>query len=51
VKSEKKFKSALLCEMQRAIHELLHGNIKDAWILNPGIFLFSPYWIILLVDM
>jgi len=38
-----------LCGMQRAIHELLHGNIKEAWILNPGFFLFSPYWIIILL--
>lgn len=40
-----------LCGMQRAIHELFHGNITEAWTLNPGFFLFSPYWLILLVGM
>ena len=38
-----------LCGMQRAIHELLHGNITEAWTLNPGFFLFSPYWIVILI--
>ena len=38
-----------LCGMQRAIHELLHGNMKEAWSLNPGFFLFSPYWLVVLI--
>ena len=40
-----------LCGMQRAIHELFHGNITEAWTLNSGFFLFSPYWIILLIGI
>jgi hypothetical protein len=35
--------------MQRAIHELLHGNITEAWTLNPGFFLLSPYWLVILI--
>ena len=35
--------------MQRAIHELLHGNMKEAWNFNPGFFLFSPYWLVVLI--
>ena len=38
-----------LCGMQRAIHELLHGNMKEAWSHNPGFFLFSPYWLVVLI--
>lgn len=38
-----------LCGMQRAVHELLHGNIKEAWTLNPGFFLLSPYLCLLLL--
>lgn len=37
-----------LCGGQRAVHEVLHLNIKEAWILNPGLFLLSPYMLILL---
>ena len=40
-----------LCGMQRAIHELFHGNITEAWTLNPGFFLFSPYWFIIFIGM
>lgn len=40
-----------LCGMQRSIHELFHGNITEAWTLNPGFIIFSPYWIIVLLGM
>lgn len=40
-----------LCGMQRAIHELLHGNIAEAWTLNPGFFMFSPYWLAILIGL
>ena len=36
-----------LCGAQRMVHELLHGNIQEAWMLNPGLFLFTPYFLLL----
>ena len=37
-----------LCGGQRAVHELLHLDIKEAWMLNPGLFVLSPYLLLLL---
>lgn len=38
-----------LCGTQRAIWQLLHLNVKEAWTLNPGLFCLMPYLIIILV--
>ena len=37
------------CGGQRAIHELLHLNIREAWNLNLGLLIMSPYIFVLLV--
>ena len=31
-----------LCGSQRAIHELMHGHIGQAWHYNPGLWLAAP---------
>ena len=31
------------CGSQRALHQLLHFNFKQAFLLNPLLFLFAPY--------
>lgn len=33
-----------LCGSQRAIHEMMHGNIIDAWRYNPALWLALPYF-------
>lgn len=35
-----------LCGSQRAVHELLHGNICGAWHYNPGLWLSLPYFML-----
>lgn len=35
-----------LCGSQRAVHELLHGNIGSAWNYNPGLWISLPYFIL-----
>ena len=37
------------CGGQRAVYEILHLNIKEAWKLNPGLFVASPYLFLLLI--
>jgi len=32
-----------LCGSQRAIHEMLHGHIGEAWRYNPALWLSMPY--------
>ena len=32
-----------LCGSQRAIHEMLHGHIGEAWRYNPALWLAMPY--------
>lgn len=38
-----------LCGTQRCVHELLNGNIKEAWLLNPGFFIFLPYFSMMII--
>ena len=33
-----------LCGSQRAIHEMLHGNVVEAWHYNPALWLALPYF-------
>ena len=33
-----------LCGSQRAIHEMLHGNVVEAWNYNPALWLVLPYF-------
>ena len=37
------------CGAQRAIYELLHGNIREAFTCNPYMFCISPYVILILI--
>ncbi len=32
-----------LCGSQRAIHDMLHGNISSAWHYNPALWLLALY--------
>ena len=36
-----------LCGMQRAIHEMCHGNVLKAWEYNPGLWVSLPYFAVL----
>ena len=36
-----------LCGMQRAIHEMCHGNVQKAWEYNPALWVSLPYFTIL----
>jgi hypothetical protein len=38
-----------LCGMQRATHELLHLHFAEAWELNAGFIVISPYFRVLLL--
>ena len=38
-----------LCGMQRATHELLHLHFAEAWKLNAGFIVISPYFGVLLL--
>lgn len=38
-----------LCGMQRATHELLHLHFAEAWELNAGFIVISPYFGVLLL--
>ena len=31
------------CGVQRVVHMVLHGNIKEAFLLNPFLFIVAPY--------
>ncbi len=37
------------CGTLRGLHQILHGNIKAAWALNPLIFIVLPYLIYWLI--
>ena len=36
-----------LCGTQRALHEMAHGNVAEAWRYNPGLWVTLPYFIII----
>ena len=36
-----------LCGMQRAIHEMCHGNVLKAWEYNPALWVSLPYFAVL----
>jgi len=36
-----------LCGMQRAIHEMCHGNAMKAWEYNPALWVSLPYFAVL----
>ena len=36
-----------LCGMQRAVHEMCHGNVREAWMYNPAMWVSLPYFITL----
>ena len=36
-----------LCGMQRAVHEMCHGNVREAWLYNPALWVLLPYFITL----
>lgn len=36
-----------LCGMQRAIHEMMHGNVGAAWGYNPALWVSLPYFTVL----
>lgn len=38
------------CGNQRAFHALLHGNIVEAFLSNPFLFLSFPYLVLLMVS-
>ena len=38
-----------LCGMQRATHELLHLHFAEAWKLNAGFIVISPYFCVLVL--
>ena len=38
-----------LCGMQRATHELLHLHLYEAWKLNAGFIVISPYFGVLVL--
>lgn len=39
------------CGMTRALHEILHGNVKSALALNPLLIIFLPYFIYLFLNI
>ena len=38
-----------LCGMQRQLHALMHGQIVEAWKLNPFLLFSYPYLVLLLM--
>lgn len=36
-----------MCGTQRALHEMAHGNVVEAWRYNPGLWVALPYFTVI----